>query len=63
MGGLLSRHRADDTVSRAIVRVLRAELVVDDMASCRLPPTPPKRAIGYSMPPTRSAGPKKPGAS
>jgi IstB-like ATP binding protein len=31
LGVLLRRHRADDTVSKAIARVLRAELVVDDI--------------------------------
>jgi DNA replication protein DnaC len=30
LGGLLRRHRADDTVSKAIARVLRADLVVVD---------------------------------
>ena len=33
LGGLLRRHRADDTVSKAIARVLRADLVVVDL--CR----------------------------
>ncbi len=33
LGVLLRRHRADDTVSKAIARVLRAELVVVDL--CR----------------------------
>ena len=30
LGGLLRRHRADDTVSKAIARVLRADMVVVD---------------------------------
>ena len=30
LGGLLRRHRADDTVTRAIARILRADLVVVD---------------------------------
>jgi DNA replication protein DnaC len=30
LGGLLRRHRADDTVTKAIARVLRADLVVVD---------------------------------
>ena len=30
LGGLLRRHRADDTVSKAIARILRADLVVVD---------------------------------
>ena len=30
LGALLRRHRADDSVSKAIARVLRADLVVDD---------------------------------
>ena len=33
LGGLIRRHRADDTVSKAISKILRAELVVDDL--CR----------------------------
>ena len=33
LGVLLRRHRADDTVSKAIARVLRADLVVVDL--CR----------------------------
>jgi DNA replication protein DnaC len=32
LGVLLRRHRADDTVSKAITRVLRADVVVDDTA-------------------------------
>jgi DNA replication protein DnaC len=31
LGVLLRRHRADDTVTKAIARVLRADLVVDDI--------------------------------
>ena len=30
LGGLIRRHRADDTVSKAISKILRAELVVVD---------------------------------
>jgi hypothetical protein len=33
LGGLIRRHRADDTVSKAIAKILRAELVVVDL--CR----------------------------
>ena len=33
LGGLIRRHRADDTVSKAIARILRAELIVVDL--CR----------------------------
>jgi DNA replication protein DnaC len=33
LGGLIRRHRADDTVSKAINKILRAELVVVDL--CR----------------------------
>ena len=30
LGGLIRRHRADDTVSKAISKILRAELVIVD---------------------------------
>ena len=33
LGGLIRRHRADDTVSKAIAKILRAELIVIDL--CR----------------------------
>ena len=33
LGGLIRRHRADDTVSKAIAKILRAEIVVVDL--CR----------------------------
>jgi DNA replication protein DnaC len=40
LGVLLRRHRADDTVTKAIARVLRADLVVvDDIGPCRWPRT------------------------
>jgi len=35
LGVLLRRHRADDTVSKAIARVLRADLVVVDLCRAR----------------------------
>lgn len=38
LGGLLRRHRADDTVTKAIARVLRADLVVvDDVGLLAVP--------------------------
>lgn len=44
LGGLIRRHRADDTVSKAIARILRAELiVVDDIG---LLPVAPDAAEG-----------------
>jgi DNA replication protein DnaC len=38
LGVLLRRHRADDTVSKAIARVLRADLVVVDLSRTRCYP-------------------------
>ena len=35
LGGLIRRHRADDTVSKAISKILRAELVVVDLSRPR----------------------------
>ena len=56
LGVLLRRHRADDTVTKAIARVLRADLVVvDDIGLLRLPRTPPKVSTASSMPPMRNA--------
>ncbi|RPF25605.1 ATP-binding protein [Georgenia muralis] len=34
LGALLRRHRADDTVTKAIAKVLRADLVVVDLCRC-----------------------------
>ncbi len=33
LGGLVRRHRADDSVTKAVARILRAELIVVDL--CR----------------------------
>ena len=41
---LLRRHRADDSVGKAIGKLIRADLVVMMTSACsRSPPTPPKR--------------------
>ncbi len=51
LGVLLRRHRADDTVSKAIARVLRADLViVDDIGLLPSPRTPPKGSTDSSTP-------------
>ena len=44
VGALVRRHRADDSVTKAIARILRADLVVVDDIGCSPPGrTPPKR--------------------
>ena len=56
LGALVRRHRADDTVTKAIGRILRADLIeVDDIGLLRSVPTPPRGSTGSSMPPTRNA--------
>ena len=56
LGVLLRRHRADDTVTKAIARVLRADLVVvDDIGLYRWLLTPPRASTGWSTPPTSDA--------
>jgi hypothetical protein len=43
LGVLIRRHRADDSVAKAIARILRADLVVvDDIGLLPVAPTPPK---------------------
>ena len=57
LGVLVRRHRADDSVTKAIARILRADLVVvDDIGLLAgRPPTPPRGSTGSSTPPTRNA--------
>lgn len=53
---LLRRHRADDTTSKAINKLIRADLIViDDVGLLPIPPTPPKPSSASSTPPTRNA--------
>ena len=41
---LLRRHRADDSINKAIGKLIRADLVVvETLACCPFPPTPPRR--------------------
>ncbi len=57
LGGLIRRHRADDTVAKAIRAVLRAELiVVEDIGLYRSHRTPPKASTASSRPPTVRSG-------
>ncbi len=52
LGVLVGRHRADDSVSKAIGRVLRPDLVVvDDIGLLRWLRTQPKVSTGSSTPP------------
>jgi len=47
LGGLIRRHRADDTVAKATRAILRAELiVVEDIGLYRSHRTPPKASTG-----------------
>ena len=61
LGVLIRAHRTDDSVTRAVSRILRAELVViATLASCRWPRTLPKDSTGsWTQPmkcgPSRSA--------
>ncbi len=49
LGGLIRRHRADDTVAKAIRAILRAELiVVEDIGLYRSHRTPPKASTASS---------------
>jgi hypothetical protein len=55
LGVLLRRHQADDPVTKAVDRVLRADLVIiDDIGLLRLPRLPPMPPMP-PMPPTRNA--------
>jgi len=57
LGGLIRRHRADDTVAKAIRAILRAELiVVEDIGLYRSHRTPPKASTAASTPPTVRSG-------
>ena len=55
LGALVRRNRADDTVTKAIAKILRADLVPLMTAYCRLAPMPPKASTASTMPPTRNA--------
>ncbi len=56
LGALIRAHRTDDSVTRAVSRILRAELVViDDIGLCPWPPTPPRASTGSWMQPTKNA--------
>ena len=44
---LLRRHRADDSINKAIGKLIRADLVVIDTSdSCPCRPTRPRRCFG-----------------
>jgi hypothetical protein len=61
VGVLLRRHRADDTVTKAIARILRADLVVvDDIGLLPVAATPPKACTRSSTPPTSDARSRSP---
>jgi IstB-like ATP binding protein len=61
LGALVRRHRADDSVTRAVTRILRADLVVvDDIGLLPVGPTPPKGCTGWSTPPTSGAAWRSP---
>jgi hypothetical protein len=56
LGALVRRHRADDTVAKAIKRITSVDLVaVDDIGMLPSAPTPPRASTGWSMPPTSAA--------
>jgi hypothetical protein len=56
LGVLVRRHRADDSLNRAIARILRAELVVvDDICLVPVNPDATEDLYRRSTPPTRSA--------
>ena len=53
---LLRRHRVDDSVNKAIGKLIRVDLVViDDVGLLPISPTRPRRCSAWSMPPTRNA--------
>jgi hypothetical protein len=53
LGALVRRHRADDTVARAIARITRADLiVVDDIGMLPVGPDAPRASTASSTPPT-----------
>jgi hypothetical protein len=56
LGALVRRHRADDTVTRAIGRIMRADLiVVDDIGMLLIGPDAAEGFTGWWMPPTTDA--------
>ena len=61
LGVLLRRHRADDTVTKAIARVLRADLVVvDDIGLLPVAQDAARVSTASSTPPARSAPSRSP---
>lgn len=53
---MLRRHRADDTVSRAIARLIRSDLIVsDDIGMLPVAPDAAEALFRSSTPPTRNA--------
>ena len=43
LGALVRRHRADDSVTRALARLIRTDLIIiDDIGLLPVAPTPPK---------------------
>lgn len=56
LGVLVRRHRADDSMTKAMQKIMRADLViVDDIGSCPSPWMPPRGSTAWSTPPTRNA--------
>jgi DNA replication protein DnaC len=56
LGTLLRRHRADDLVTKAVTRILRADLVVvDDIGLLPVGPDAAEGSTGWSTPPTSGA--------
>jgi DNA replication protein DnaC len=56
LGVLVRRHRADDSVTKAVTAILRARLiVVDDIGLLPVSPDAAEASSVWSMPPTRSA--------
>ena len=56
LGLLIRAHGTDDSITRALVRILRAErwgLTI--LACCLWPPTPPKGFVGSWTQPTKNA--------
>jgi DNA replication protein DnaC len=56
LGALVRRHRPDDSMAKAIDRIIRTDLIiVDDIGLLPSPPRPPKGSTGWSMPHTNGA--------
>ena len=56
LGVLVRAHRADDTVTRAVGRILRSELIViDDIGLLPVSLDAPRASTASSMPPTNGA--------